>query len=141
MLQQFIGFVFCGLAIVASDGDVQVGWQQVSAQRVDLLLRRLGNVGGVGALAFGQGDGHRRIFAAHGAVRRRAVGVENVIVRLGRAVSDRGGDIAQIYRMALVYANNNLLQVIRGAKEASRFDGELLVVAGKAALSPVASSL
>ncbi len=84
MLQQLIRLVLCGLAVVAGDGDVQVRRQQISAQRLDLLLCCLRDLGGVGALALGQGNGYGRIVTANRILGSRTVGVENVILRFGR---------------------------------------------------------
>ena len=128
VLQQFVGLVLRGLAIVAGDGDVQVGRQQISAQLFDFLLGLFGDDGRVRALALGQRDGHRRILAAHGVIRRSGgVGVQNVILRLRRPIHDFRRHIAQVHRLALIYADHDLLQIVGLAQKTSGLDLELLI--------------
>ena len=63
-----------------------------------------------------------------GVVRRpRGIGVQNVVLRLGRAVDNLRGHVAQVHRLALIDANHHLLQVVGLAQKTSRFNLELLI--------------
>ena len=80
VLQQFVGLVLGGLAVVARDGDIQVLRQQVAAQLLDFLQRLFADDGRVRAFALGQRDGHRRKVAVRSGFRAPgSIGVENVI--------------------------------------------------------------
>ncbi len=133
MLQQLVGLIFGGLAIVASDGDIEIGRQQVSAQIRDFLLCRFADHGRVGAFALGQRDGHgREVAAGRGFGSAGSIGVEHVVLRLGGTIHDLRSHVAQVNRLALRNSDDHLLQVFRAAEEASGFDLKLLVVLGKA---------
>src|SRR6185312_17227460 len=64
MLQQFIGLILRGLAIVARDRDAQIIGQDISAQRVDSLQYIFRNSGRIRAFALGQRDGDGGIIRA-----------------------------------------------------------------------------
>ena len=61
--QQFVALVGGGLAIVAGDGEMHVRRHERSLERVELLGDAVGDVGGVGALPLGDGDGDGRLRA------------------------------------------------------------------------------
>ena len=60
------------LAVVAGDLHVHVRGKQPRPERLDLAEGALGEVGGVGARALGEGDGHRRVLDSRGRLRRGA---------------------------------------------------------------------
>ena len=63
MLEQFVGLGLGRLAVVARGGHVHVVGNADALHLVHALEDRVGDVGGVGALALGHGDGDRRILA------------------------------------------------------------------------------
>ena len=61
--QQFVALVGGGLTIVTGDGEMHVRRHERSLERVELLGDAVGDVGGVGALPLGDGDGDGRLRA------------------------------------------------------------------------------
>ena len=132
MLQQFVGLVLCGLAVVARDRDVQIIGQHIPVQRVDPFQHTFRNGCRVRAFALGQCDRDCGIICSGCLARTTAgVGEQDIVVRLGRAVLQLLHNIAQIDRTARVDSNDDLLQILRTREEFPCFDLELAVIARK----------
>ena len=79
---QLVDLLVGGLAVVARDLHLDVGRDDVPLQLLQPVQQALGHVHGVGALALGDGHGHRRVKAAPLVAGRRL---------LGRAEGDGAG--------------------------------------------------
>src|ERR1019366_9108909 len=99
MLEEFVRFVLGRFTIVARDGDVQIGWQSVAPESIDLAQNILSNECGVRALAFGQRNGHCWIiWVCHAPGCSLCAGEHDITVRFRWAVLALFRHVAQGYR-------------------------------------------
>src|SRR5208337_5299129 len=134
VFKKLVGFVLCGLSIVARDRDVQIIWKHVPAQRIDLVQHTLGNIGGVRTFALRKRDGYRGIFRARGlSCPAFCVCKQHVGVCFGGAVLKLLRNVAQIDGVSGVNSHYNLTQVVETRKKSSCFDLKLAIVARKTA--------
>src|SRR6185437_7622028 len=73
--------------------------------------------------------------------RSRSLGKEHVVVRLRRPILQLCYHVAQIHRVALMYAYHYLLQILGAGEEVSSLNLEFLVDAGEAARNATAVGL
>ena len=129
MLEQFVGFVLCGLTIVAGDGDGQIVWEHVAAERVDLVQHQLGNNCRVGGFAFRKRDGHCRMIRDHYLCAPPRASQTRRRCGLSWTVFELLGYIAQVDGSAPVDTDHHLAQVVEAREEGPCFDLKLTVVA------------
>src|SRR5262252_4717315 len=127
MLKEFVGFVFCSLAIVARDRNVKVVRKLITAQRIDIVQELSGNLSGVGTFALGDRDRHRRIlrlqFCSTASIRK-----QNVSIWFRRAVLDFLSYVTQIDWTPGVNSHHDVMQIFESGKESSGLDLELAIV-------------
>ena len=133
-LDQLARFFGGGLAVVARDGGMDVGWQYRVAQHPQPFAHRARHVNRVLARFFGDGDGQRRMDAA-GRGHWRAVGIglcgcasgrePDVALRQSRTGLD-ARNLAQINREALVNADDQVADILLRAQELAGFDADHL---------------
>src|ERR1022692_2300577 len=58
MLEEFVRFVLGGFTIIACDGNVQIVWERVAPESIDLVQNILSYECCVRALALGERNGH-----------------------------------------------------------------------------------
>ena len=87
VLEQFVGLILGGLAVVAGDGDVQVWGDRYPRSSFTSWQQLFGDHGGVRAFALGKGDRHRRSIRLRQLPALRAaltVREQNVVLALRR---------------------------------------------------------
>ena len=129
MLEQFIGLVLGCLSIIPRDTDVQVLWQGIATQRINLAERALSYQRRIRAFALRQRNSHRRKFWIRSASRRSFRACKQyVVLWLTWAVLDLLDNVAQVDRPCRVDSHNNLPQFLRAHEKISGFDSKFLVV-------------
>jgi hypothetical protein len=88
-----LDFLGRGGAVVARDGDGDVGGDERALERVDLGEDSVDDVDGVGAGAFGEAEGDGGFLVGGGAA---AAAEEHVVDGLRSSVSTDRGDVAQV---------------------------------------------
>ena len=89
MEEQLVGLFRGGVAVVARDGELDIGGQQRAAKGGDFCQHLVDDVDGIGAGAFGDGQRYGRFQTPAGGA------MQNIIGRFGGPVAD-GGDVAQV---------------------------------------------
>ena len=125
LLDQLVGLVGCGGAVVAHHGGLDAGRDQRVVQRVQPLACGAGHVHRVLAGLLGDGQRDGRVACAimgrrTGALSRRkphlARGLRRAVLHLRH--------FAQIHRLALVHAHHQVGHVLRRAQELAGFHGQ-----------------
>ncbi len=135
VFEQFVGLRLGRVAVVARRGHVHIVGDLHALHLIDALERRIGNVGGVGPLALGEGDGDggillRRLLSA-GTDGGRAE--EHIVGGIGGPVENLIGNIAQIHRTAMIDSNDYGLEVLPAGEQVPGVDANLAVILGEAA--------
>ncbi|GIX31690.1 MAG: hypothetical protein KatS3mg124_2162 [Porticoccaceae bacterium] len=140
--QQFVRFFRRRFAVVAGDGDLDVGRDQNAAQGLDLPQHAFGHGDGVGPGALGHGERHGRFLFGEGLARapRRSVAEQHVLAGFLRPVHDVG-HVPQVDGLAAVHAHDHPADLLGVAEETARFDEDLAVVPGEAARPVLAVGL
>ncbi len=115
--EELVGFFSGGVAVVAGDGELDLGGEEDAALKLDALEHGVDDIDsvGAGALGDGEGDGGAQV-PAGGAV-------EDVVGGLGGGVGD-GGDIAQVNWTAGPGADDDATDGGGVAEEVAGFEEE-----------------
>ena len=121
VLDELVRLVPGGLAVVAGRGDDDVGRDERAAQGLHLLGHALGQLGGVGAGALGDRDGHRRLEALPSPRRREDHR------RLGLGAVGHPGHVLQVDGALAAGRDHRAAQLGRGEHLPARLHHEPLV--------------
>src|ERR1039458_8946215 len=133
MFEEFVRFVLGRFTIVTRDSDVQIVWQSVAPQSIDLVQNILGNECGVGTLALGERNGHCWIiWICHAPGCSLCAGEHDVAVGFRWAVRDLINHVTQVHRPSCMHSHYDLLHILRASNKVASLDLELLVIASKA---------
>ena len=123
--QEFVRFLGCRFAVVAGDGDGDVGRDEGTTQAIDLPEDFAGHGDGIGARAFGDAQGHCGFFPV-------AAAMEDILGGVFAVIAD-GADLAEVDGTAGGRTDDHIADIFRGAEEGSRFHEDFAVGAGEAA--------
>ena len=124
MVEQLVGLLVGGLAVVAGDLDGDVGGDQRAVQALDPVQDRLGDGDGVRAGALGDGERHRR-HPLRRAVRQRDGRDERVAAFGGEADV---GDVADIDRPVVAGGDQQVADLLGRAQRLAGDQRDLLAV-------------
>ena len=122
LLNQLLGFVVRGFAIVARGGDFHVLWNLALLECGHLRQHSISHLNGVFAGLLGDGDGHCGAFARLGSghtVPHGGVGLSAAITHLG--------NVMHVQRCTRTHAHHQAGHILGAAQEGARFDGDGLL--------------